>query len=320
MAASVRPQPDASTTRWSTQLQQRASSIGPPALTKPEVHRISEAAAALRPSEDEKKNLYLKQHEEMNTAFVKARGFRRGRQAEYDRRFQHVADKLREIRNKTNAEATKQLARIKETSTEFDERLAKAKHDWQVDLSKQRDGIGVQRDGVSAALDDLQRILIEEIEACRSEVIASSDPLLAELKERQVVLGQQTAARVEWMAGFEKKRIAEFSRLRKRLSRESCSRTSQCTEGHAQLEASCRDLLERLNTQDASEQAWEDDLRAKLEKETVEQAKAPKALKKHLATFMAGLEAHISASAQSHSDVHAHLATLKRWLRSDDPS
>lgn len=301
------------------QSQQQASSIGPPALTKPEVQRISEAGAALQPFANEKKDLYLKQHDEMNTAFAKARGFRRGLQAEYDRRSQQVADTLQEIRSRTNTEAGKQLTRIKETSAEFDEHLVKEKDDWEVSLSKHQDEIALQRDGVSTALDDVQRILTEEIEACRSEVIASSEPLIVELEESKKVLEQQSAARMEWMAGFEKKRIVEFTRLRRRISRESGTRTSQCAEGHAQLEASCRDLLERLDTQDASVRAWEEDLRAKLEKDKFEQAKAPAALKKQLATFMAGFEAHIAASAQSHDDVHAHLATLKRWLRSDDP-
>lgn len=306
--------------RQSTQSQQRVPSMGPPALAKPEVQRISEAGAALHPLENEKKNLYLKQHDEMNTAFAKARGFRNNLQAEYDRRSQQVAETLQEIRNRTNTEASKQLTRIKETSEKFDERLAKEKDDYQVSVTKHQDEIGLQRDAVSTALDDVQRILTEEIEACRSEVIASSEPLIAELEESKIILEQQTAARAEWMARFEKKRMVEFSRLRKRLSRESGARTSQCTEGHATLEASCRDLLERLDAQDASVRTWEEDLRAKLEKHKVEQTKAPAALKKQLAAFMAGFEAHIAASAQSHGDVHAHLATLKRWLRSDDPS
>jgi len=106
----------------------------PMPITKPEVQGMAQREAKIQPYQDDKLEMYQKNHKDMDNIFQKAREVRAHLQDGSDARNKEVLDKLQNIRARVDNCTRQHHNRLREFSSQFDKNLADGKRHWRAQL------------------------------------------------------------------------------------------------------------------------------------------------------------------------------------------
>ncbi|CAL1126992.1 unnamed protein product [Cladocopium goreaui] len=108
----------------------KGNSTGVVPLTKSEVIRVTSAEAQLEPFQDEKLEIYCREHDDIAASFQEAREGRGVLAKLYDQRNKEILDRLVAMRSKSDKEAKMNLDQLKDFCKEFVDTVAERKKAW----------------------------------------------------------------------------------------------------------------------------------------------------------------------------------------------
>jgi len=287
-------------------------------LTKPDVIGIFDAEANLRPYQDEKRDIYHREHDDMSAAFQDARQGRGVLIQLYDQRNQEVLDRLVDMRKKTDKEAKKHLDRLKVFSKEFEQTTADGKKTWKHRFATEKNELTNRSTVIGETITSLDAAIVQEHEDCLAHATAETEPLLEALARHKKFLQNQVDDRHEEYERFQGDMKQRFASLRKRIAEEAEARTSKGDEMREAADVRYRALEKRMNDKDPQVQKGLEDVKQRLAEELNLRTSHQEGMIADMMKFMAEFEQSISEAGRRQDKAKAHLMQMKRMLREDN--
>ncbi|CAE7265487.1 unnamed protein product [Symbiodinium pilosum] len=204
-------------------------SKGIPPLTKNEVIHITSAEAELVPFQDEKLEIYCREHDDIAASFTEAREGRGVLAKLYDQRNKEILDRLVAMRAKSDKEAKVNLDQLKDFCKEFVDTVAERKRTWKQKFADDKNELTTRSTKMGETITALDEAIVQEHEDCLAHAAAETEPLLAALRKHNDFLAEQVAERSEEHDRFMGDMHSRFSSLRRRLAEE---REARRERGH----------------------------------------------------------------------------------------
>eukprot|EP00930_Biecheleria_cincta_P024204 TRINITY_DN17351_c0_g1_i1.p1 TRINITY_DN17351_c0_g1~~TRINITY_DN17351_c0_g1_i1.p1 ORF type:complete len:308 (+),score=92.74 TRINITY_DN17351_c0_g1_i1:79-1002(+) len=287
-------------------------------LTKPEAIRVMAAEDALRPFQDEKLEIYTREHDDMAVAFDEAREGRGVLAKLYDQRNKEVLDRLLAMRAKTDREAKKHLDRLKAYSKEFESSVAEKKRGWKQKFVADRNEITLRSTNMGETITGLDADLLKEHEDCLAHAAAETEPLLEALARHRVFLKKQVNARWEENDRFEADTKQRFTSLRKRLSDEEEARRTQGDDLRHAADGRFRALDAWMENKEPQLKKRLEEVRQRMKTEHDGRAQDQETTISNMMRFMAEFEQSISEAGKRQEKTKAHLLAMKAMLREEN--
>lgn len=275
------------------------------------------AEDALRPFQDEKLEVYSREHDEMGQAFEDAREGRGVLVKLYDQRNKEVLDRLLAMRAKTDREAKKHLDRMKAYSKEFENSMAEKKRGWKQKFVADRNEIALRSTNIGETITGLDADIVKEHEDCLAHATAETEPLLEALARHRVFLNKQVNARGEENDRFEADTKQRFTSLRKRLSDEEEARRIRGDELRQEADVRYRELDAWIESKEPQVKRRLEEIRQRMKTERDERAQDQETTISNMMCFMAEFERSISEAGIRQEKTKAHLLAMKAMLREE---
>mmetsp|Transcript_14988 Transcript_14988/g.26256 ORF Transcript_14988/g.26256 Transcript_14988/m.26256 type:complete len:311 (+) Transcript_14988:55-987(+) len=288
-------------------------------LTKTDVIEIVNAEENLRSYQDEKRDIYHREHDDMSAAFQDARQGRGVLVKLYDQRNQEVLDRLVEMRKKTDKEAKKHLDRLKVFSKEFEESTANGKKTWKHRFVSERTELTNRNTAIGENITSLDAAIVQEHEECLAHAAAETEPLIEALSRHKAFLEQQVEDRGEEYERFMVDMKQRFTTLRKRIAEEEEARTIRGDEMRTTADVRYRELEKKMAVKDPQVRKGLDDVRQRMADELEERTSAQERKIADMMKFMGEFEQSISEAGRRQEKAKAHLLQMKAMLREETP-
>eukprot|EP00434_Breviolum_minutum_P019574 symbB.v1.2.017268.t1/scaffold1347.1/size123984/5 len=306
-------------------------------LTKAETIRVTSAESQLQPFQDEKLEIYCREHDDIAASFQEARDGRGVLAKLYDQRNKEILDRLVAMRTKSDKEAKLNLDQLKDFCKEFVDTVAERKKAWKQKFGDDSREITSRSSRMGETITSLDEAIVQEHEDCLAHAAAETEPLHAALKRHNEFLDTQVAERAEENDRFMNDMQTRFHYLRKRLAEEK--EAGQDKKPHSQ----CRYHLKRPEVRrerghDMRQRAEErfsaleakvkqkepevhrclEEVRVRLADELDMRSTSQESIVQDMMRFMQHFETSISKSGQRQEKTKAHLQAMKRKLREEE--
>lgn len=276
------------------------------------------AEDALRAFQDEKLEIYTREHDDMAVAFDEAREGRGVLAKLYDQRNKEVLDRLLAMRAKTDREAKKHLDRLKAYSKEFDSSVSEKKRGWKQKFVADRNEITLRSTNMGETITGLDADIVKEHEDCLAHAAAETEPLLEALGRHRIFLNKQVNARGEENDRFEADTKQRFTSLRKRLADEEEARRIRGDDLRQEADVRFRELDAWIESKEPQVKRRLEEIRQRMKTERDERAQDQETTISNMMGFMAEFERSISEAGIRQEKTKAHLLAMKAMLREEN--
>lgn len=281
-------------------------------LTKPKGQEVWKKQAALGAYEDEKLNIYEKQLHDMGHVFEQARQVRAGLQAVYAERNQHVLDLLAELRADTDARTQVHNHRLKDYSTEFEEKLHKGNKSLVAQLKHDLVLAGRRYTADNKEITKLDEAIQQEIKDCQERTTAETKPIAKRLQEHSDNLDAQIVERQEHHDEYCAVLAEHFRVLREKMVVEEVARKEQFVviNKTAEDEYAAMNVVRDLEDVSLRERCVE--LQKQIKVQNEDREKAQVAVVKDMLHYMDQFEIAIAAMNKAQADTTAKMESVKK--------
>ncbi|CAE7575834.1 hypothetical protein AK812_SmicGene9619 [Symbiodinium microadriaticum] len=293
-------------------------SKGIPALTKNEVIQITAAEAELSPFQDEKLEIYCREHDDIAASFAAAREGRGVLAKLYDQRNKEILDRLVAMRAKSDREAKLNLDQLKDFCKEFVDTVAERKRAWKQNFADDKSELTTRSTKMGETITTLDAAIVQEHEDCLAHAAAETEPLLAALSKHKEFLAEQVAERSEEHDRFMGDMQSRFHSLRRRLAEEREARRHKGHEMRQRAEDRFSSLDSRIKQKEPEVLRHLEDVRARMSMELQMRSTSQESMVQDMMRFMAHFEKSISESGERQEKTKAHLHAMKMKLREEE--
>ncbi|CAE7799062.1 unnamed protein product [Symbiodinium sp. CCMP2592] len=293
-------------------------SKGIPALTKNEVIQITAAEAELSPFQDEKLEIYCREHDDIAASFAEAREGRGVLAKLYDQRNKEILDRLVAMRAKSDREAKLNLDQLKDFCKEFVDTVAERKRTWKQNFADDKSELTTRSTKMGETITTLDAAIVQEHEDCLAHAAAETEPLLAALSKHKEFLAEQVAERSEEHDRFMGDMQGRFHSLRRRLAEEREARRHKGHEMRQRAEDRFSSLDSRIKQKEPEVLRHLEDVRARMSMELQMRSTSQESMVQDMMRFMAHFEKSISESGERQEKTKAHLHAMKMKLREEE--
>lgn len=296
----------------------KGNSTGVVPLTKSEVIRVTSAEAQLEPFQDEKLEIYCREHDDIAASFQEAREGRGVLDKLYDQRNKEILDRLVAMRSKSDKEAKMNLDQLKDFCKEFVDTVAERKKAWKQKFADDSKEITTRSTRMGETITSLDEAIVQEHEDCLAHAAAETEPLQAALKRHNDFLEAQTAERTEEHDRFMNDMQTRFHYLRKRLAEEKEVRREKGHEMRQRAEERFSVLEAKVKQKEPEVHRALEEVRVRLAEELEMRSTSQESIVQDMMRFMQHFETSISKSGQRQEKTKAHLQAMKRKLREEE--
>mmetsp|Transcript_62101 Transcript_62101/g.116138 ORF Transcript_62101/g.116138 Transcript_62101/m.116138 type:complete len:310 (+) Transcript_62101:35-964(+) len=287
-------------------------------LTKNDVIRITAAEAELAPFQDEKLEIYCREHDDIAASFAEAREGRGVLAKLYDQRNKEILDRLVAMRAKSDKEAKLNLDQLKDFCKEFVDTVAERKRSWKQKFADDKNELTTRSTKMGETITALDAAIVQEHEDCLAHAAAETEPLLAALQKHNNFLAEQVAERGEEHDRFMADMQSRFQSLRRRLSEEKEVRREKGHDMRQRAEERFSSLDARVKQKEPEVHKHLEEVRARMSMELQMRSSSQESMVQDMMRFMAHFEKSISESGQRQEKTKAHLQAMKAKLREEE--
>jgi len=287
-------------------------------LTKPKGMEVWRKQAALGAYEDEKLNIYQTQLHDMGHVFEQARTVRAGLQAVYADRNQHVLDLLSELRADTDARTQVHNHRLKEYSTEFEDKLHKGSKSLIAQLKHDLVLAGKRYTADNKEITRLDEAIQQEVKDCQEHTTAETKPIAKRLQEHSDNLDAQVIERREHHDEYCAVLAEHFKVLRERMVVEEAARKQQFVVINKTAEEEYAAMNVIRSIEDVSLREKCVDLQKQIVVQNEDREKAQVAVVKDMLHYMDQFEIAIAAMNKAQADTTAKMESVKKKTNLQD--
>lgn len=287
-------------------------------LTKAETIRVTSAEAQLQPFQDEKLEIYCREHDDIAASFQEARDGRGVLAKLYDQRNKEILDRLVAMRTKSDKEAKLNLDQLKDFCKEFVDTVAERKKAWKQKFGDDSREITSRSSRMGETITSLDEAIVQEHEDCLAHAAAETEPLHAALKRHNEFLDTQVAERAEENDRFMNDMQTRFHYLRKRLAEEKEVRRERGHDMRQRAEERFSALEAKVKQKEPEVHRCLEEVRVRLADELDMRSTSQESIVQDMMRFMQHFETSISKSGQRQEKTKAHLQAMKRKLREEE--
>lgn len=287
-------------------------------LTKSETIRVTSAEAQLQPFQDEKLEIYCREHDDIAASFQEAREGRGVLAKLYDQRNKEILDRLVAMRTKSDKEAKLNLDQLKDFCKEFVDTVAERKKAWKQKFGDDSREITSRSSRMGETITSLDEAIVQEHEDCLAHAAAETEPLHAALKQHNEFLDAQVAERAEEHDRFMNDMQTRFHYLRKRLAEEKEVRRERGHDMRQRAEERFSALEAKVKQKEPEVHRCLEEVRVRLADELDMRSTSQESIVQDMMRFMQHFETSISMSGQRQEKTKAHLQAMKRKLREEE--
>ncbi|CAJ1330694.1 unnamed protein product [Effrenium voratum] len=287
-------------------------------LTKTEVIRVTAAEAQLQPFQDEKLEIYCREHDDIAASFQEAREGRGVLAKLYDQRNKEILDRLVAMRAKSDKEAKQNLDQLKDFCKEFVDTVAERKKAWRHKFADDSKEITTRSTRMGETITSLDEAIVQEHEDCLAHAAAETEPLNAALKQHNDFLERQVAERGEEHDRFMADMQSRFQAIRKRLAEEKEARRSRGHDMRERAEERFDAVERQVRQKEPQVRQGLEEVRQRLADELEMKSSSQESMVQDMMRFMAHFEQSISESGQRQEKTKAHLQAMKAKLREEE--
>jgi len=287
-------------------------------LTKSETIRVTSAEAQLQPFQDEKLEIYCREHDDIAASFQEAREGRGVLAKLYDQRNKEILDRLVAMRTKSDKEAKLNLDQLKDFCKEFVDTVAERKKAWKQKFGDDSREITSRSSRMGETITSLDEAIVQEHEDCLAHAAAETEPLHAALKRHNEFLDTQVAERAEENDRFMNDMQTRFHYLRKRLAEEKEVRRERGHDMRQRAEERFSVLEAKVKQKEPEVHRCLEEVRVRLADELDMRSTSQESIVQDMMRFMQHFETSISKSGQRQEKTKAHLQAMKRKLREEE--
>lgn len=288
-------------------------------LTKSDVMRVTAAEAQLQPFQDEKLEIYCREHEDIAASFQEAREGRGVLAKLYVQRNKEILDRLVAERSKSDKDAKMNLDQLKDFCKEFVDTVAEKKKAWRQKFADDSRDIITRSTRMSdTTIASLDAAILEEHEDCLAHAAAETEPLLAALKQHNEFLEAQIVERTEENDRFMNDMQTRFHYLRKRVAEEKEVRRERGHEMRQRAEERFSELEAKVKQKEPEVHKSLEEVRVRLAEELEMRSSSQESIVQEMMRIMRHFETSISESGKRQLKTKAHLQAMKRKLREEE--